>query len=282
MGLCRGNLGNLMQHWVLSEILAALGEQPGGRNRLLLFGTTHSMAPWSVPRQRNPGQDYSRPRFDRARTRLGRAGASAYEQAWAALSCRGGLPYPSSAVFALHLWEGLLSFVLCEDSKTVANEIAGWLALPEVRNRLASDAATELHRGDWRGRFAVPFGDPPGVKVVYVEMDPMRFEHHGRQQGGGDNAATLYAEDLPTITAAFAATHVPVALQVSSFSANNINPHQVVEASLSAGLGQAGFQLQGRVEADGNMISLVYSRGLALWQAPELLDRRFAEWAQSV
>ena len=92
----------------------------------------------------------------------------------------------------------------------------------------------------------------------------MRFEHHPRQQGGGNRDDALYGEDLPTITAAFADTRIPVVLQISSYSANNTNPHQVVETVISAELGQAGFGLRGKVVADGNMISLVYSRGVAL------------------
>jgi hypothetical protein len=50
MGLCRGNVGNLMQHWTLAETLAELRNQFDEESHLL-FVTSHSMAPWSVPRK---------------------------------------------------------------------------------------------------------------------------------------------------------------------------------------------------------------------------------------
>src|SRR5207253_11262275 len=131
------------------EGLNELGRQLGGRDIPIQFATSHSMAPWSVPRYLNsPGQDYSRRLFDRARTRLDRPDATIYERAWAALSCRDGLPYPSSSALALQVWEGPLSLIMCEVDDAVAAEIRGWLAQPEVRLRLASSPGTGLHHGD--------------------------------------------------------------------------------------------------------------------------------------
>src|SRR5207302_2024849 len=42
MGLCKANRGNLMQHWVLCEVLRRVGQQ---EFKHLLFTCTHSMAP---------------------------------------------------------------------------------------------------------------------------------------------------------------------------------------------------------------------------------------------
>ena len=50
MGLCKGNLGNLMQHWVLCETLGRLGEQEFESLHMIC---THSMAPWSLPTKAN-------------------------------------------------------------------------------------------------------------------------------------------------------------------------------------------------------------------------------------
>lgn len=46
MGLCKGNRGNLMQHWVLCELLHRIGQQDF---KHLSLSCTHSMAPWSMP-----------------------------------------------------------------------------------------------------------------------------------------------------------------------------------------------------------------------------------------
>jgi hypothetical protein len=268
-----------MQHCVLSEGLSELGKQLG-RDIHLLFATSHSMAPWSVPRSlASAGEDYSRSRFDRARTRLDRPNATSYEIAWEELSCENGLPYPSSANLAVKLWEGPLSLSLSEVDISVAGEIDGWLALPEVRARLASNPGNELRVGDWRDTFAAKFGNPSGVRAIYAEMDPMRFEHHAMEMCSRDNRAVVYVEDLETIAIAFNETNIPVVLQMSSFSANNNNPHRIVEPVISTVLGRAAFCLRGRVEADGNMICLVYARNLDLWEDPQELQRRYSQWA---
>src|SRR5438105_2565707 len=94
VGLCAGNLGNLMQHWVLCETLNRLNSLAF---QSLHMVCTHSMAPWSVPRR--PNAD-----FDEVRMRLTANCTDVYEKVWIDLSANNGLPYPSSALFATRAW----------------------------------------------------------------------------------------------------------------------------------------------------------------------------------
>ena len=64
--------------------------------------------------------------------------------------------------------------------------------------------------------------------------------------------------------------------------ANNNNPHRVVEQVITQRLNNSGFALHGRIEADGNMISLVYVRGISLWKSQEALSERFISWRTSL
>jgi len=275
MGQCRGNAGNLMQHWVLAETVMELQRHVGMDDRLLLV-TSHSMAPWSVPSElTKPSSGDTRPQFDRARLRLS-APASPYEKAWAALSLyRAGLPYPSSAMLTRELWTGPLSVTLCEADGGVADEIAGWLSLPETRAQFQG----ELCRGDWRFRLQ------DGIRTadagaLFIEMDPMRFEHHP-PPNGRDDRAVLFPEDLALLVHAVAGVEEPVVVQISSFSANNNNPHRLTEPVIVDVLAQGGFVQMGRAEANGNMMSVVFGRGVELWtEDTQSLEQRFSEWWQ--
>jgi hypothetical protein len=279
MGVCRGNKGNLMQHWVLCETLARLQMLLPVEHSHLLLVTTHSMAPWSVPRKlANPQADYSRPVFDAVRQRAVPQRNSVYETAWHNLSVRHGIPYPSSAAFAVNVWPGdrRLSLLLCEANPSVADEIDGWLSLPETIGRLQHRT---LHRGNWQLRFAQPLAPQNALPdAIYVEMDPMRFEGHPPAQAARNDTAALYIEELNLVAAALIPLQMPVVIQISSFSANNNNPHDNTVAAINGVLIPAGFSLQARVEADGNMISLIYVRGLGLWDSPNVLHRQFVHW----
>jgi hypothetical protein len=88
----------------------------------------------------------------------------------------------------------------------------------------------------------------------------------------------LYIEDLDVIAKAFRNIAGPVLLQISSYNANNNNPHRVIEPRISAALKGNEFDCEGMVEADGNMISLVYGRKIKLWESSESLGQGFAKW----
>ncbi len=131
MPTCKGNLGNLMQHWVLCEIVANLSSHLGPDSHTL-FISTHSMAPGSMP---SPSPDQTRDVFDKARNRLGPRCTSAYEKAWNSLSPCAGLPYPSSALFVDSLHKQPISMVLCEVDPVASSEINTWMASISSRGR---------------------------------------------------------------------------------------------------------------------------------------------------
>lgn len=114
MGTYKGNVGNLMQHWTLCEILAIAEPHCSGLNYI----DAHAMAPWATTRTtRNINE------FDSVRNSLWNCPPgqnSVYERAWNNLAWqeeREG--YPSSAAFVRQVWSGQYSLLLCErDSKT--------------------------------------------------------------------------------------------------------------------------------------------------------------------
>jgi hypothetical protein len=237
------------------------------------------MAPWSVPRKLDKEtQDYSRHIFDRVRSRPIGGRTSAYEQAWHSLSPNSGLPYPSSALLATKVWRGDLSLLLCEKDQSVQNEISGWIHLPDVISRLSR---RKLFRGDWRAKF---HQDPFRVRkeeVLMIELDPMRFEHNEPAQCKRDDRAVFYIEDLDVVVNALTRSSDRTVIQFSSFSANNNNPHEIIEPIISDAFEIVGLELQAKVIADGNMISLVYSHNVALWEHAMLLGNQFLNWLRA-
>ncbi len=119
----KGNVGHLMQHWTLCEILRKAAENgvPG-----LSFVDAHAMAPWGTERDLNDAQ------FNQVRDHLHRQD-SPYERAWQGLvpeRARGD-GYPKSASFVHFLleevWNTKYSMLLCEKECRSADEIRGWL-----------------------------------------------------------------------------------------------------------------------------------------------------------
>lgn len=115
MSTYKGNVGNLMQHWTLCELLIVAGKHASG----LHFIDAHTMAPFARTRT---GEDT---KFDFVREGLLNHACSAYEQAWRCLASNGG--YPNSAAFVKEVWEGDFSLLLCETDCTTIKEIGSWL-----------------------------------------------------------------------------------------------------------------------------------------------------------
>ena len=165
--------------------------------------------------------------------------------------------------------------LLCEANDSVAAEIEAWFGLPETTERLQRH---QLHDDDWRTGITNDAITSFESDVIVAEFDPMRFEHHGIDECSRDDRAVMYPEDLDVVIDAFDGIEKPIVLQISSYSANNNNPHRIVEPAITNRLSGAGFTLHGRVEADGNMISLVYVRDVSLWPTAQTLGDRFAAW----
>lgn len=164
--------------------------------------------------------------------------------------------------------------LLCEANPAVAGEINGWLGTPEMQSRIQQE---RLSQGDWRLAFTDSFvaGD---ADALLVEMDPMRFEHHQPNECSRADRAVLYPEDVDLVSTSLAGLTLPVLLQISSFSANNANPHPIVERTITTRLALSGFSLLGRAMVGGQMISLVYGRGGRLFATSSELEAGFAAW----
>lgn len=271
MGMCKGNRGNLMQHWTLCECLFHLQSQ----FKTLHFVTTHSMAPWAIP-NREDSEGNCRSVFMRAGARLSTIDAPCrFEMAWKRLSVGNGFPYPSSALFAAEEWKGSLSVIVCEADPRTADEIDGWLALPQQQSRFQHST---LLRGDWRSSISNPLFLRTPTECLYIEMDPMRYDTRVQADRNSTEPASLYPDDVDLLVQTLAITKVPVVLQISSFSnQRNFMPLDSQRQSLVSVLQTGGFSLSAEVRVMQQMASFVFTRGCQL--PPDVaLGSSFNDW----
>ena len=271
MGTYMGNVGHLMQHWTLCEILAVAKKHYSGLNYI----DAHAMAPWAT---QCAGPD-GRPRapdhiFRHVRNGLPGQG-SVYERAWNGLRLANqNLPvgYPSSAAFVEHIWNGHgpYSMLLCETNPGTVAEIQE--DLPRAN----------LFPRDWMERFedGLPSLNDAGLSpdsLTLVSFDPDMYSVHPRVR----NPRYLYQHDLGVTVQALARIEGPVLIQLSTYSAQN-NPQGEVIASVNAVLYGAGFVLAAVIRGDGHMMSLVYARGVE-WKADLAgLPHNFNIWLDEV
>ena len=117
MGSYMGNVGHLMQHWTICELLTVASNHVAGLNYI----DAHAMAPWATQRTR-PDRE-----FDCVRDGLPGQG-SAYQRAWHRITnLHQTEGYPSSAAFVHELWNRRYSLLLCEQRLETAAEIMQWL-----------------------------------------------------------------------------------------------------------------------------------------------------------
>ena len=260
----RGNRGNLLQHWVLVEFLGDLREQG---IKKLCYVDAHSMSP-TPTRSAKAATDQTAPDFDQVRSRLA-DGPSLYERAWLELSP--SLPpnsYPSSAAFVRHCWSGDLHLLLCETDCATADEIDAWLSRVD-----SSTTRAELHRGDWRDRFARQM--PAGFDAYYISFDPNMYDRHEVQSPKPEN---MYPSDIRILFHAIGALpDVPMIVQLSTFSVNNANSQCDVIESLVPEFTKNGFAAM-YVRADNSMMSFIFSRQLTVASD---LENRFQSWLAS-
>jgi hypothetical protein len=178
----RGNVGNLLQHWVLCEILDA------GRNHAqdLAFIDAYSMAPFATERAK---PDSSASLFDSVRDRLP-GEQTPYERAWYELTpaTAQSSGYPNSAVLLRSLWPGRYSVLLCEKDWSTAHKLKLWLNQIE---RSPKCVAAEVYEGDWRARFSQ--GVPVSSDLVLFSFDPYMFNGRPVKDPKPGN---MYPDDL--------------------------------------------------------------------------------------
>lgn len=270
----KGNVGHLMQHWTLCELLDIAQQQrvPG-----LNFIDAHAMAPLARTKetlddrrfnavearvQQDPGPDHG--------------WASKYEWAWHHLEPRVG--YPSSAAFVRQIWEQNYSLLLCENDRETADEIDRWLR-PDEGN---------LCRGDWRNRFAQRLPSPADVDLLpgsltLVSFDPDLISCHNRPRRlNRKQRRRVYPEDLREVRDQLAGLDGRVLIQLSTYTAAN-NPEEQVARMVYDILtpDPNGFDRIATVRVDGHKRSMVYARGLNNDQWVDQLENlsdRFDVW----
>ena len=272
MGTYKGNVGNLMQHWTLCELLTVASKHINRLNYI----DAYAMAPWAT---HCPG-----PTREFLCVRNGLPGQeSAYERAWHNIARRHPtVGYPSSAAFVHEIWNGPHSLLLCENDVPTANEIQTWLDTIQPSSGCEDPM---LLRGDWQDNlFLDPLpnprdADPPDDSLTFISLDPDRYE----RDPVGLNRRNLYPRDLQRILGALESAGGGVLLQISTYSRGNKNqdPQGAVVSSANSILTRGGFTLGALVWCNGDMMSLVYVRGVA-W-APMLagLPQQFDNWHQA-
>ena len=194
MGTYMGNVGHLLQHWTLCEILAAALPHCSGLNYI----DAHAMAPWAT-QCAGPNGEPREPDviFRSVKDDLHLRG-SHYEQAWDQLWDRKGPDgYPSSAAFVRKIWSdyGPYSVLLCEIDPGAADAISQWIRPGEGC----------LFRGDWLQRFGQERGLPgpsdadlEAGSLTLVSFDPDMYDRRRLIQRNGDrNPETFTQKTLP-------------------------------------------------------------------------------------
>ena len=154
MSKYKGNAGNLMQHWTLSEVLTAAHRYAS----CLSYVDAHAMAP--MANLRTERKDKRRATFDRVRDDHPRH-KSVYEQAWRRLAPDGKC-YPNSAAFVQDIWKGRVSMLLCETDPATAASLENWA---QDRNGVT------VVEGDWRDRFEEGLPDAPLTLLSFAPWD---------------------------------------------------------------------------------------------------------------
>ena len=266
MGTYKGNVGNLMQHWTLCDLLIVAGKHTSGLN----FIDTHAMAP--IARTRT-GTDVM---FDRVRAGLQARHRSAYEQAWHRLAPNDG--YPNSAAFVKAVWEGDFSLLLCETDSTTAKEIVYWLKGVSEFTRCKS---AELFPDDWRKRFAegIAGASEVGLRdrpLTLVSFDP--YMYNRRIGAKTQNKGNLYPEDVELALDALGRVKGGIIIQLSTYSTNDNNPQGAVISSVNSIMVARAFTLSGVVRVDNKMMSLIYARNVSWADELANLPDRFHKW----
>lgn len=280
----KGNVGHLMQHWTLCELLEIAQQQgvPG-----LNFIDAHAMAP--LARTRESWHDR---RFNAVESRVqsthapGYQWASKYEWAWHHLAPSIG--YPNSAVFVEKVWRGDFALSLCEVDRTTIEELLSWR--DRVR-RLARCNHAEIFRDDWRRALGDRQGFPspydvglPRDSLTLVSFDPDLISCHPRpSQLDDQQRRRVYIKDLQDVRNHLDDFGGKVLIYLPTYSAE-MNPQPIVKAEVDNVLTQGpdDYTRECEIVVNGNMMLLIYSRGLDDGWAAQLaaLPRRFDNWLQ--
>ena len=140
--------------------------------------------------------------------------------------------------------------LLCEQDRSTLDQLRQWV------NEL-NIIEIEIAEGDWRERFRR--GLPPQQGLTLVSFDPYMFNRHNREDRKPGN---MYPDDLDILAAATQIYRENIIVQLSTYSANDDNSQKDVIECIHPRLTQEGFKKAAVVKLNGNMMSLVFQRGV--------------------
>ena len=256
MCTCKGNAGNLMQHWTLCEILTVAQRHAS----CLSYVDAHAMAPMASVQSKR--KDERRQTFDRVRDgRLGRE--SVYERAWHHLA-PDGQGYPNSAAFVEHVWNGRVSMILCEMDPSTAARLRAWAQ--------GRKEATVIE-GDWRKRFKDGLPDAP---MTLLSFDP--YSYDPRPNVKSPSVGNLYPSDLKLTVDALDGVQGGILVQLSTYSARRGYSQEAIALSIKEIFAKGRLRRAAVVKVNESMMSLVYLRGIDCFAELEDLSERFGQW----
>ena len=264
MATYRGNIGNLLQHWVLCELI----ERANKYWTQLRFVDAYSMAPLATERFKS---GWSGHLFDHARDRA--TFGSTYEEAWRKIAA-GTSTYPNSAQFVSSVWNGRYSMLLCERDDATVDELRQWARTQESKPNCASVKVSE---GDWRRTLKQETWQSQDLTML--SFDPDMFNRHG-----SDDGRKMTPSDLALVANTLTPVSGAVVVQLSTYDVNSDNSQKDVEPAIRAGLQMAALDLIAVVRTDGQMMSLVFGRScdLAFVEEVVTLPGRFESWLTSL
>ncbi len=265
----KANVGNLMQHWVLCEILEVLKRQFNN----LLYIDAYAMAPFSIPKLiEKPERNTTRRLFEEVRDRLP-GQKSLYELLWLeAITHSDGQnkeKYPSSTVFVYNFWKRRLNrkliLLLCEICPSKAEEIKTWLSNNQIDEN-------SLSRGDWRIKFREPISSADS-HVILISFDPNMYNYNEGEKWSEKN---MYPNDLNYWGIE---SDLPMIVQLSSYANVHIKDGQLIaESDIKKRMANIGFLDCCCVKANKEMMSLIFWRKTDLSKHFEALEMRFKTW----
>lgn len=280
MGTYKGNVGHLMQHWTLCELLETAQEHTSGLN----FIDAHAMAPWAT-KPTSPDARFT----NRRKSLPGQK--SVYERAWKVLEGQHqDLGYPNSAAFVRKVWKKDYSLLLCEIDPPTINAINNWL--PGTHQQPQCTYA-KLFDGNWRDRFKQGLPGPANVDLLgdsltLVSFDPNTCGAKSPQRRPTSDNPNIYPEDLELALRAMNEVERGILIQLCAYRPHRSNPQEAVIASFDKILTPCGFHLQAKVrplntrgELHERMMSLVYSRGVTWVGELAELPGRFEKWLRA-
>lgn len=258
----QGNTGNLLQHWVLCELIQGCNKHWAS----LHFVDAYAMAPLAT-NQVKPSPSL----FTHAQVR--ETPNSAYEEAWRRL-VEGRIGYPNSAAFVADLWKGCCSMSLCDNDGPTALALKSWAVTQAEK---PAGARAEVWPEDWRVGFSRRAANSKDLTVL--SFDPDLFTLHTSTSG-----REMTLSDIKTIAAAVDPINRECVIQLSTYnSARGLNRQTDVERTIAEGFRPSGLELLAVIRANKEMMSIVIGRGSSS-VASELagLSERFDLWFENL